>query len=162
MTLLITPQEIKSALPIKNVDEEYVIPAIRLAQDKKIQLILGTNLYEKLQQFVESGSVPEPYATLHNLVKDVLLWQSMGELTYTVTWKVRNAGVVQSYGEHIYTSTFGDADQIQNNYFTNANFYENKLQRYLDENRDKFPELEPRNHSDYEPRETFQTTLYLL
>ena len=57
-TLLISPDSIKNMVQFeRNLDTDYMIAAIQLAQDKMLQPVIGTRLLESLQKKVESGEI---------------------------------------------------------------------------------------------------------
>ena len=56
--LLISEKTLKANGVINNnVDNMYIFPAIRYAQDAGLQPIIGTKLYNKLMDLVENGSI---------------------------------------------------------------------------------------------------------
>lgn len=166
-TLLIDIEIIKNSFPVKNVDEDYIKPSLILAQEKTLQLTIGTVLYDKMTGLVSSGEIEleenKKYKKLlESYIYPVLLWSTMAELVYTVTFKVRNAGTVQNYGEHINTATFRDADEIQNNYLKNADFYIERLIKFLMANNNDYKEYhEIRDCADFKDRANLHTTLFM-
>ena len=49
-----------------NIDPEKIIPFVKTAQNKYLLLILGTKLFDKLQNDIAAGTVANQYLTLMN------------------------------------------------------------------------------------------------
>ena len=56
--LLISEQTLKAdSLINDNVDNQYILPAITLAQDTGLQPLIGTKLFQKLQKLVNDSEI---------------------------------------------------------------------------------------------------------
>ena len=63
--LFVNPDYIKRITNINgSLEDAYLVPSIILAQDKYIQLYLGTDLLEKLKSDISGSSLSGDYATL--------------------------------------------------------------------------------------------------
>ena len=78
--LFVNPDYIKRITNINaSVEDSYLVPSVILAQDKYIQLYLGTDLLEKLKADISAGTVTGNYAILlDNYVRKATLWWTMG------------------------------------------------------------------------------------
>jgi hypothetical protein len=69
--LLISEQKLKDNTPInENVDSSELRFCILQAQNIQIQESLGTNLYEKLLQIVDNGTISDPSNLNYKLLLD--------------------------------------------------------------------------------------------
>ncbi len=71
-----------------NIDPEKIIPFIKTAQDKYLLLILGTVLFDKMQDDIAAGTLTGRYLTLQNeYIIDTIVHYGMVEalpfLAYT-------------------------------------------------------------------------------
>ena len=66
--LFISQDRLKTSTALNyNIDTEYLLPFVKIAQDKHLQAILGTKLYEKLENDiagVDEASLSGAYKTL--------------------------------------------------------------------------------------------------
>lgn len=145
--LLISEDYIKTNSGLNdNVWGTYLGPAIREAQDIKLQQILGTTLYQSLLKMVENGAIRnsdfEPYKTLlDDFIQVYLMYQTISDLIPIIGVKLTNLGVVVSNDEHTTNLTQGERELVQTYYEQRAEFYGKRLQNYLMENREKYVEL---------------------
>ena len=173
-TLLISTETIKDMYPVKNLDDAYIVPSIVLAQDEGLQMVLGSNLVERLKGLVESGDIELPEFShykelLDKHVTPYLTWMTLAKTVFIVHFKLRNSGAVTNMGDHIQTSTRADADQLQNLYEKNAAFYGDSMQKWILANKELFPELDcccdeyyaGGIRSGYAPRQSFGSPLYM-
>ena len=71
--LFVNEDKLKSSTAINyNVDTAFLLPFLKIAQDKHLQIILGTKLYDKLQNDI--AGVAD--ATLTGAYKTCLLYTS--------------------------------------------------------------------------------------
>lgn len=142
--LLISEKTLKSNGAINNnVDSMYILPAIEYAQDAGLQPLLGTKLYNKLMDLVDSGEITG--ATDYKYLLDeyttpYLINKVTAEIQIPLTYKLRNQGVVQSTSDNTYLPSLKDMQFVIQNYENKANFYGNRMSDYLRANRSKYPE----------------------
>ena len=142
--LLISEKTLKANGVINNnVDCMYIFPAIRHAQDARLQPIIGTKLYNKLMDLVEDGTIEnnnDYKYLLDEYVTPYLINKVTADIQIPLAYKVRNQGVVQQTGENTYVPSLKDLQYVIQNYENKANFYSNRLSDYLKANRKKYPE----------------------
>lgn len=129
-----------------NVFGTYLTPAIREAQDIKLQEILGSALYKSLLEKVENGAIRNPlfapYKTLlDEYIQIYLMYQTIANLVPIIGVKLSNLGVVISNDEHVVNLSQNERDLIQTYYSQRAEFYGKRLQEYLKENKEEYKEL---------------------
>ena len=125
-----------------NVDEMYVLPAVEYAQDSGLQPLLGTKLYNRLMDLVESGITEEnDYKyLLDEYITPYLINKVTADIQIPLSFKLRNQGVVQQTGENTYVPSLKDMQYVAQSYENKANFYANRLSDFLRANRSKYPE----------------------
>lgn len=137
ITLLLTPDELKAnGFLNANVDNEYVVPAIEEAQDVFLREILGDSLLNKLTELTEAEQLDGKYEELvEGYVKYYLKYKTLGILCMSVNFKIRNMGVINQYGPEVGTTTLDETKYIQNYYVEKADFYANRMTRWLELNK---------------------------
>ena len=139
---LISEQTLKNETVINdNVGVEFISPAIETAQDIYLQEAIGSMLLDKLYDDITNGKLEEPYKTLlDDYITPFLKFKVLSEIVIPLSYKYRNAGLVQSTGDHYQQSTMRDATAVQNHYDTRANVYHQRMTKYLNTNANLFPE----------------------
>lgn len=163
-TYFLTTEEVKQNGMINtNVDIEYVDFALQEAQSVYLREILGDLLYNSLINKVNSDTLNGKYLTLVNdYIKIYLSYKMLSLIVIGVNFKIRNAGVVQQYGQDFNTSGMKDTMYIQEQYDSKAEFYANRLTVYLQKNADSFPEYGYSEDNITQPTESQNvTTIYL-
>lgn len=167
--LLINENILKSETILNdNVGVEFIRPAIEASQDMYLQQLIGTELIDKLYDLIVTNNIAdEANANYKELIDDYitnyLKYKVLAEITLPLAYKYRNAGVVQSTGDHYQQSTLRDATMIQNHYELRATFYAERLTKYLRANINKFPEyMSTRDSSDMRANaDAYQTNILL-
>lgn len=129
-----------------NVWGSYLTPAIREAQDIKLQQILGTPLYKSLIDKVENGAIRnddfKPYKTLlDEYVQIYLMYQTISDLVPIIGVKLTNLGAVVSNDEHLTNLSQSERELVQTYYEQRAEFYGKRLQEFLKDNTKDYKEL---------------------
>lgn len=141
--LLISEKTLKQNSVINNnVDGMYILPAIEYSQDAGLQPLIGTKLYNKLMNLVESGitEATDYKYLLDEYITPYLINKVTSEIQIPLTFKLRNQGVVQQTGDNTYAPSMKDTQYVIQNYENKANFYGNRLSDYLRANKSKYPE----------------------
>ncbi|WP_343668730.1 hypothetical protein [Chitinophaga sp.] len=149
--LFISEQKLKdSSMLSENVDPKHLLPIVKVVQDRFILPMLGTNLYNKLQDLVAANAVDGNYKILlDDYLTDTQVWYTLAELPISIQYKLINKGVVIRTGEAIQTVSFSDVQSLMDNFRTNAKFYAQRTIDYLCEKQSLFPEyVNPGNGSD--------------
>jgi len=155
--LLVSDQMIKDRTTIHgNIDPKLIYPHIKLAQDKFVEPLLGTALFDRMLQMVTDGTITTvpanaDYRTLlDKYIVDTLMYYVLAELPVPLSFQFWNKGVVRKQGEDTENPSMDDLITIASGYKNNAEFYAGRLQRYLRQNAPtKFTEyLNPGNGVD--------------
>lgn len=135
--LLISPTILKDRMSLHdNIDEKLLFPEIKLAQDRYIHPILGTALYDKIVGDINStGTTTGSYKTLlDNYIIDTLCWYVMAELPEGISFQIWNKGVVRKTGDNVEPATMSDLIDLSNKYRARAEWYAERLTKYLKQN----------------------------
>lgn len=130
-----------------NVWGDYLLPAIRSAQEIGLQQILGSCLYNTLVGMVDDGSIVETenvaYKTLlDDYIQDYMMYQVITDLIPIIGVKLANIGVVISNDEHVQNLTEAERNNLKQYYQYKADWYCRRLQEFLLQNKEAFAELD--------------------
>ena len=136
MTRLITVEELKQDGFInQNLENEYLYSAIDEAQDIFLREIIGDSLYETLQNKLSEANIDGVYQTLlDTYVKIYLKYKVLALLCVPLNFKIRNIGIAQQFSNEVNTTSLEDTKYIQNYYEGKADFYANRLTKFLQTN----------------------------
>lgn len=145
--LLISEATIKENSVINdNYWGKFLFPSIQYAQENGLQSILGECLYQRICYLVQQRLIVEiEYADYKNLldnyIQPYLLNQVISDSLVDVSVKIANIGTVMNNDEHVANIPQKEYELLRNKYVGKADFYAKKLQDYLKENEDLFPEI---------------------
>lgn len=140
-TLFISVQSIKDRTGLHaNVDEKLVLPEIKTAQDMYILPALGSALYNELQTAVEANSFTAlQTALLDDYIVDCLIYYVMSELPQGLSYQFYNKGLIRKTGENQESPSMQDMIDVANRYRARAEFYKQRLIKYLKQNNALYP-----------------------
>jgi hypothetical protein len=140
-TLFISVQSIKDRTGLHaNVDEKLVLPEIKTAQDMYILPALGSALYNELQTAVEAGTYTQLQTTLlDDYIVDCLIYFVMSELPQGLSFQFYNKGLLRKTGENQESPSMQDMIDVANRYKARAEFYKQRLIKYLKQNNALYP-----------------------
>jgi hypothetical protein len=150
-----------------NIDPKLLYPEIKTAQDMYILPILGTALFDKLQADIVADTVAGYYETLlNNYIIDTLIHYVLMELPLTTSFQFFNKGVLRSGGQDTEVPTLSDLVTISDNFKRKAEYYAERMKKYLIEegSRGNFPEyINPGSRADtiHPYGGTFSLSVYL-
>lgn len=146
--LLISEDKIKEN---SNLNDNFFGKNLRnpifCAQDIGLQSVLGSCLYNHILDLVRTNEIQDSGNTAYkdllvNYAQDYLLYLVLSNLILTANVKLANMGSVLTNDEHLVNLSQSEAELLRKNYEDKANFYRRRLQSYLCQNYDAFPELE--------------------
>ncbi len=132
--LLIDVQILKDRTSIHtNIEDRLLKPEIKTAQDMFIEPVLGTPLFNKLINDIDTtGTTAGNYKTLlDNYIIDCLVWRTMQQLPYALSLQIWNKGVKVKDGDNDKSPTMSEMADLSNEYRIKAEHYENRLRMYL-------------------------------
>jgi hypothetical protein len=123
-----------------NVDEKLILPEIKTAQDMYILPALGTSLYERLQQGIDQNNLNNTEINLlDNYIVDTLVNYVLSELPQGLSYQYYNKGLVKKSSEGTELPSMQELIDIANRYKARAEFYKQRLIKYLKQNSTLFP-----------------------
>jgi hypothetical protein len=140
-TLFISVQSIKDRTGLHaNVEEKLVLPEIKTAQDMYILPALGSALYNELQTAVDANSYTQLQTTLlDDYIVDCLIYFVMSELPQGLSYQFYNKGLIRKTGENQESPSMQDMIDVANRYRARAEFYKQRLIKYLKQNNALYP-----------------------
>ena len=145
--LLISEDYIKSITNVSdNIAGDYLLPAIKLAQDIDLESTIGSQLLEKIQKLIYNNDISNQENEMYKLLLDkyiqpYLAYCTIQHLAPTVAYKLANQGVLRTDDEKSYNITSNEVDKVIDFYNHIANTYKKRLQLFLIANYNEFPEL---------------------
>jgi hypothetical protein len=107
----------------------YILPA------------LGTSLYERLQDGVDCGNLNcNEKSLLDDYIVDCLINYVLSELPQGLSYQFYNKGLVRKSSENTELPSMQDMIDIANRYKARAEFYKQRLIKYLKQNQTLYPE----------------------
>lgn len=141
MVLFLSSERLKNDLLNDNVDDNYVRSATIIVQ-RDLRELIGDSLYEKLEDMVDNDTIEgTPYQELlDSFVVPYLEFNAMAELCVTTSLKIGNIGLYQNFDQNANSTELPTIKYVQKHWEQKGEFYRNRLVKYLNQNKDKFPE----------------------
>lgn len=145
--LLISESYIKSVTNISdNIANDYLLPAVKLAQDVDLESTIGTQLLQKLQKLVYDNNISNEENAMYKLLLDnyiqpFLAYCTIKHIVPTVAYKLVNQGIIRTEDEKSYNVTSNEVDKVADYYNHLSNFYKKRLQMFLISKYNSFTEL---------------------
>ncbi|MBQ3414506.1 MAG: hypothetical protein IJH39_03995 [Clostridia bacterium] len=146
--LLLSEDYLKTNSSInENYFGRWLRPAIKEAQNIGLQQIIGQCLFEKIINLVKTSEITldENAAykdLLDNYIRDYLIYETLKETVPIANVKIANIGTKLTEDERIVSLTQGEADLLQKSFNDKADFYTKRMQDFILNNLDAFPEIE--------------------
>lgn len=126
-----------------NVDANVLLPIIRMAESKYVQQVIGSNLYVKLVTDANANTITGNYQILlEDYIIPVLLQYSVYESVPFMAYKFRNKGIQKQSGDNSEPADLTELTYIRDNVLQTAQFYSERLSKYLINNATLFPEYQ--------------------
>jgi len=142
--LFITRNDIIKNTPLQGaVDADRLLPFVRTAQEKYILNLLGTVLYNKLQDDVESQTAFTGYyqTLMEDYVKPTLIWYACVEFIPFSATQFKSDGAVKHKSEQSEAVSKNEIDYLATKAQDNAEYYSTRMQDYLIANSSNIPEF---------------------
>ena len=144
--LLISTATLKKHTPIQdNVDDSLLNPYIYKAQETHIQQILGTNLYDKVLNLVQTNTIGTAsnvaYKTvLEDYIVPCLIEYSFYEVMPFISLKITNKSIVRGNAEYATEGDLADLKYLRQSVRDLAEFYAQRLTNFLRQYSNNYPE----------------------
>ena len=142
--LFITRNDIIKNTPLQGaIDADRLLPFVRTAQEKYILNLLGTVLYNKLQDDVESQTAFTGYylTLMEDYVKPTLIWYACVEFIPFSGTQFKSEGAVKHKSEQSEAVGKSEIDYLATKAQDNAEYYATRMQDYLIANSSNIPEF---------------------
>ena len=142
--LFVTRNDIIKNTPLQGaVDADRLLPFIRTAQEKYILNLLGTVLYNKLQDDIESQTAFSGYylTLMNDYVKPTLIWYACVEYIPLSATQFKSEGAVKYKSEQAESVSKNEIDYLAQKSQDNADYYATRLQDYLIAYSNQIPEF---------------------
>ena len=125
-----------------NLAGKYLSSALQEAQEIDLKQILGSSLLDTLKGMIASGEeIPEDYKELIEECQYVLAYRTISILCIMSTYKIANVGAVTTSDDNVSNLAWGDLLRVREYYTHKADYYTYLLQKFLLDNKSKYPEL---------------------
>lgn len=142
--LFITRNDIIKNTPLQGaVDADRLLPFIRTSQEKYLLNLLGTVLYNKLQDDVEAQTPFTGYykTLMEDYVKPTLIWYSCVEYIPFSATQFKSEGAVKYKSDQSEAVPKSEIDYLAQKAQDNADYYATRMQDYLIANSTQIPEF---------------------
>lgn len=146
MVLLCSEDFIKSVSNISdNLQGKYLGPALRETQEIDLQEVIGTAMMKKLQALVESEEIEESGNTAYKELLDnaqyFMAYTTIERLIPICSFKIDNMGANTASDDRITPLSMDDVFRLQKMYEEKADWYKDRLQKYILKHRAELPEI---------------------
>jgi len=130
----------KSGFIHGNVNTEVIRSSIIRCQDRFIEPLLGSPLYEDLQSKVKAGTLNANETLLMDkYIRPLLTAHVEIRVARRITTQIRNAAASKATDPNFTTGTNDDLTNLRDDIHKDIEFYTRKLVGYLCENEEDFP-----------------------
>jgi hypothetical protein len=134
--LFITRNDIIKNTPLQGaIDADSLLPFARVSQDKYLKNLLGTVLFDFLQDRITANTVSSLSSyyqeLLDDYIKNTLIWYSCVEYIPFSNIQFKSNGAVKQQSEQGVAPSKSEIDYLKQIAQTNADYYALRLQNYL-------------------------------
>ena len=139
-----------------NVDADKLVQFVEVAQDTHIQNYLGTDLYNKLQTLITSGTIDDAgnsdyKSLLTDYIKPMLIWFSQSTYLPFAMYQISNGGMYKHTSENSESVSLEEMRALLNRVTETAEFYTRRFVDYMSYNSATFPEYTSNSNGDMYP-----------
>lgn len=144
--LLISENFIKDHTNLSdNINTKLMFAAINESQEINLRDIIGSKLLDKVKSLVADDSIKADvnikYKELVLMAQFYLCYQVAANICMLTAVKIDNAGVVQVTDDNMTALDIDDVNEVMYFYQHKADYYADRLQRFILKNRNSYPEL---------------------
>lgn len=135
-----------------NIDSDRLMHCCKIAHDIHLQNYLGTDLFERLQAGITAEDLnADETGLLDNYVKDMAVMWTIVEVLDELPYQITSKGVYKHISENAESVDIDELEFLQQKYRDKAQYYTQRLIRYMDNNSDLFPEYSSNEDEDINP-----------
>ncbi len=155
-TLFITQSDLKNnSIVDGSVDPDKFIQFVKIAQEIHIQNFLGTRLYERLINYIETTNTPRDTdpekILLDEHVKNMTIFWSLVEYTPFASYQITNKAVLRHSSETAENVSKSDVDFLVKKYRDIAQYYTDRFVDFIIYNQTTYPEYNTNSEDDRYP-----------
>jgi hypothetical protein len=146
-----------------NVDVKLIQSNIGPAQDFFLQDILGTNLFNDLKTKYSAQTLSVIEEQLVQIIKQAVVYRATELSLPFMNIQLRNKGLVNLNSENAVQSDLAGMKYLRNELKDRAEFYEERIKKFLENNESSFPLYADDTNDDISPnkRNTYDCDIYL-
>jgi len=139
--ILISQNYIQDNLPIsRNIDFKIIRPNIIAAQETYTQSILGSEFYEHILSAFDAATLtPDEIILVQDYIKPHVAYRTLSMTLPFLQQQIVNKGAQIQREDYSISSSFEEFKFLLHNGDNRAEFYEQRLVKYLCENANLFP-----------------------
>ncbi len=155
-SLFITQNDLKNnSIVDGSVDPDKFIQFVKIAQEIHIQNFLGTRLYERLINYIETNNNPQDTdpekILLDEHVKNMTIFWSLVEYTPFASYQITNKAVLRHSSETAENVSKSDVDFLVKKYRDIAQYYTDRFVDFIIYNQTTYPEYNTNSEDDRYP-----------
>ena len=152
--LLIDIDKIAKFTPLGgNVDTDKYVYLVKDAQIMHIEPILGTKLYEKLENDYRDGTLTGLYEQLvDDFIEPILIHMTFAEYVAIGAYRVQNGGLYKHLPDNAESMSLDEINQLGKNQRAKADVYIERLNRFLCDKGSEIPEYTQAQDEDYDEK----------
>jgi len=143
MTYFITNTYLKDNTPVgQNVDSNLIVPIIKTAADSYVRSILGTYFYNYLLTKFNAQTLSVLEITLvQDFIQMAVAWRACSDAVMTTSYQTTNKGIQTQSGDFSASPEYKAIMFMVHEYKSKGDFYDKRLENYLTNNGDLYPEF---------------------
>ena len=146
-----------------NVDTDKIIPHIKIAQDTQILPILGTKLYNKIEDIVEAGtSSGVYYDLLIDFIQPCTIHYATAEFLTFHAYDISNGGIFRHNGDQASTPSLEEVQHLVQKARDNGDNYRARLVDHFGYYPNRYPELNENQQDGVYPDYKRRTTRWVI
>jgi hypothetical protein len=159
MIYFVTENYLKTQTPITaNIDVNNIVPFIKTQSDMRIMPILGTYFYNYILTAYNDQTLTVDEEELVTYIQPAIAWRSAEDAAFGLSYQLKNKGIQTQNGDYSNNVNQSEVNFVQDHYAQKASFYESRLWKYLDTNRDLFANFISQLNRDSDIRPAVQQT----
>tara|TARA_R110000824_G_scaffold65995_1_gene171483 strand:- start:577 stop:1137 length:561 start_codon:yes stop_codon:yes gene_type:complete len=151
--LFISENKLKDSTSLGgNIDANFYLPYLKIAQKKFIETKLGTDLFESLQTKISGATLSGVYETLvDDYIQDSLVHWALYECLPFLRVRIANNGIGVKTSENLEALSLEDANSLREEIRNTAEFFTERMIEFLKHNSSSLPEYQTSSGSDVTP-----------
>lgn len=155
--LFVKPSDLKRYSIINGVtDSDTFIQYIALSQDRHIQNVLGTKLYEKLSTLISQSTLNDPgnsqyKSLLEDYVVPMTIFYTLVDFLPFAQYQLTNRGIFKATTEDSLTADKEEVDNLVERYRDMAESYKERFISHMAYNSGQYPEYLNNSNDDVQP-----------